>query len=87
MSIEIIHYLKIINFLGISQLAVIVNKLDTVDWSKERFDEIVNKMSVFLKQAGFKDNVTFVPCSGLSGENILTKPKEPLSNWYNYYLQ
>ncbi|XP_043517946.1 HBS1-like protein isoform X4 [Frieseomelitta varia] len=68
--------------LGISQLAVIVNKLDTVDWSKERFDEIVNKMSVFLKQAGFKDNVSFVPCSGLSGENILTKPKEPLSNWY-----
>ncbi|OAD52749.1 HBS1-like protein, partial [Eufriesea mexicana] len=68
--------------LGISQLAVIVNKLDTVDWSEERFDEIVSKMSVFLKQAGFKDNVTFVPCSGLSGENILTQPKEPLSNWY-----
>ncbi|XP_071876793.1 translation elongation factor EF-1alpha (GTPase) HBS1 isoform X1 [Bombus fervidus] len=68
--------------LGISQLTVVINKLDTVDWSKERFDEIVGKMSVFLKQAGFKDNVTFVPCSGLSGENILTKPKEPLSNWY-----
>ncbi|XP_012245707.1 HBS1-like protein isoform X1 [Bombus impatiens] len=68
--------------LGISQLTVVINKLDTVDWSKERFDEIVSKMSVFLKQAGFKDNVTFVPCSGLSGENILTKPKEPLSNWY-----
>ncbi|XP_012166080.1 protein HBS1 isoform X2 [Bombus terrestris] len=68
--------------LGISQLTVVINKLDTVDWSKERFDEIVSKMSVFLKQAGFKDNVTFVPCSGLSGENILKKPKEPLSNWY-----
>lgn len=68
--------------LGISQLAVIVNKLDTVDWSKERFDEIVSKISIFLKQAGFKDNVIFVPCSGLSGENILTKPKESLSNWY-----
>ncbi|XP_012144024.1 translation elongation factor EF-1alpha (GTPase) HBS1 isoform X1 [Megachile rotundata] len=68
--------------LGVLQLAVVVNKLDTVDWSKERFNEIVDKMSVFLKQAGFKDNVTFVPCSGLSGENIVTKPKEPLSNWY-----
>ncbi|XP_043801631.1 HBS1-like protein isoform X3 [Apis laboriosa] len=68
--------------LGISQLAVIVNKLDTVDWSKERFDEIVSKISIFLKQAGFKDNVIFVPCSGLSGENILTKPKESLFNWY-----
>ncbi|KOC67452.1 HBS1-like protein, partial [Habropoda laboriosa] len=68
--------------LGVLQLAVVINKLDTVDWSKERFDEIVSKMRVFLKQAGFKDNVTFVPCSGLSGENIVAKPKEPLSNWY-----
>ncbi|XP_031826567.2 translation elongation factor EF-1alpha (GTPase) HBS1 isoform X1 [Nomia melanderi] len=68
--------------LGVSQLAVVVNKLDTVNWSKDRFDEIVDKMSTFLKQAGFKDNVVFVPCSGLSGENIITKPKEALSNWY-----
>ncbi|KAL7292396.1 hypothetical protein TKK_0013989 [Trichogramma kaykai] len=69
--------------LGVSQLAVVVNKLDTVNWSKERFNEIVNKISVFLKQAGFKETVTCVPCSGLSGENIVTKPKaEGLSNWY-----
>ncbi|KAL6261418.1 hypothetical protein P5V15_006512 [Pogonomyrmex californicus] len=68
--------------LGVSQLAVVVNKLDTVNWSKDRFNEIVDKMSVFLKQVGFKDTVTFVPCSGLSGENIVTKPKEQLSNWY-----
>ena len=67
---------------GVSQVAVIVNKLDTVDWSKDRFDEIVDQMSVFLKQAGFKDNVPFVPCSGLSGENITTKPKaEALASW------
>ncbi|EFN76647.1 HBS1-like protein [Harpegnathos saltator] len=68
--------------LGVSQLAVVVNKMDTVNWSKDRFNEIVDKMSVFLKQAGFKDTVTFVPCSGLSGENIVTKPKEQLSSWY-----
>ncbi|XP_012233555.1 protein HBS1 [Linepithema humile] len=68
--------------LGVSQLAVVVNKLDTVNWSKDRFNKIVDKMSVFLKQAGFKDTVTFVPCSGLSGENIITKPKEQLFNWY-----
>jgi len=73
-----IYYLE---SLGVSQLAVVVNKLDTVDWSKDRFNEIVDKMSVFLKQAGFKDTVTFVPCSGLSGENIITKPKKQLSNW------
>ncbi|XP_014615381.1 PREDICTED: HBS1-like protein isoform X1 [Polistes canadensis] len=69
--------------LGVSQLAVVVNKLDTVNWSKERFNEIVDKMSVFLKQAGYRETITFVPCSGLSGENVVTSPKaEGLSNWY-----
>ncbi|XP_015127168.1 HBS1-like protein [Diachasma alloeum] len=69
--------------LGVSELAVVVNKLDTVDWSKDRFNEIVDKMSIFLKQAGYKDRVTFVPCSGLSGENIVMPPKaEELSSWY-----
>ncbi|XP_043501802.1 HBS1-like protein isoform X1 [Polistes fuscatus] len=69
--------------LGVSQLAVVVNKLDTVNWSKERFNEIVDKMSVFLKQAGYRETITFVPCSGLSGENVVTSPKaEDLSNWY-----
>lgn len=63
-------------------MAVVVNKLDTVDWSKQRFDEIVDKISVFLKQAGFRDTVTFVPCSGLSGENLNSKPKaQELSKW------
>lgn len=68
-------------FLGVSQLAVVVNKLDTVEWSKERFNEIVNKMSNFLKQVGFRDTVTFVPASGLSGENIVSPPKEVLASW------
>lgn len=72
--------------IGVSQIAVVVNKLDTVDWSKDRFNEIVNKIGAFLKQAGFRDAVIYVPCSGLSGENIVTKPKEEgLSSWYGYF--
>lgn len=35
-------------------MAVAVNKMDTVDWSKERFDEIVGKLKSFLKKTGFK---------------------------------
>ncbi|KAF7988647.1 hypothetical protein HCN44_001220 [Aphidius gifuensis] len=70
--------------LGVSQIAVVINKLDTVEWSKDRFDEIVNKMSVFLKQAGFGNKVSFVPCSGLTGENLVTSSKiEALSSWYS----
>ncbi|XP_066152396.1 protein HBS1 isoform X1 [Euwallacea fornicatus] len=74
----------LVRSLGVNQLAVAINKLDTVCWSKERFDEIVQKLKQFLKQAGFKDSdVTFVPCSGLTGQNLVKPPTEnELLEWY-----
>ena len=44
----------LVRSLGVTQLAVAVNKLDTVDWSEERFKEITGKLTQFLRQAGFK---------------------------------
>lgn len=64
---------------------MVVNKLDTVNWSKERFDEIVNKLKLFLRQAGFKESdVTYIPCSGLTGENLVKPPTDKdLLAWYS----
>ena len=62
-----------------------INKLDTVEWSKTRFDEISIKLKTFLKQAGFKDSdVSYIPCSGLTGENLV-KPatSTELIKWYD----
>ncbi|CAH2262217.1 jg26834 [Pararge aegeria aegeria] len=75
----------LVRSLGVNQLAVTVNKLDTTNWSQERFNDITNKLKVFLKQAGFKDSdVTFVPCSGLTGENLVKPPAEAeLLKWYS----
>jgi len=75
----------LVRSLGVSQLGVVINKLDTVNWSKERFEEIVNKLKAFLKQAGFKDSdVTYVPCSGLTGENLVKEASSAeLKSWYN----
>ncbi|XP_002120940.2 HBS1-like protein isoform X1 [Ciona intestinalis] len=75
----------LIRSLGVSQLAVAVNKLDTLNWCQKRFNEIVEKMKQFLKQAGFKDSdVTYVPVSGLLGENLISKATDPqLTSWYN----
>jgi elongation factor 1 alpha-like protein len=69
----------------VSQLAVVVNKLDNCKWAKERYDEIVFKLGPFLKQAGFKEaDVTFVPCSGLSGQNLAKRSTESLlTSWYS----
>ncbi|EDW68885.1 protein HBS1 [Drosophila virilis] len=74
----------LVRSLGVNQLGVVINKLDTVGWSKERFQEIVHKLKSFLKQAGFKESdVSFTPCSGLTGENLTKAAQEPaLKAWY-----
>ncbi|RKP38665.1 P-loop containing nucleoside triphosphate hydrolase protein [Dimargaris cristalligena] len=57
--------------LGVQQLVVAVNKLDTLDWSEARFLEIRDQVSAFLTQIGFRpETLVFVPCSGLRGTNL-----------------
>uniref|UniRef100_A0A1B6DUA2 Tr-type G domain-containing protein n=2 Tax=Clastoptera arizonana TaxID=38151 RepID=A0A1B6DUA2_9HEMI len=81
----------LVRSLGVSQLCVAINKLDTVSWSETRFLEIAHKLNVFLKQAGFREkDVMFIPCSGLTGENLTTSPSvNELREWYSgpYLLQ
>ncbi|XP_033120935.1 HBS1-like protein isoform X2 [Anneissia japonica] len=79
------EHAMLVRSLGVTQLVVAVNKLDTVDWSEDRFNEIVQKLSHFLKQvAGFKESdLVYVPCSGLTGENLSKRTQEKLlRQWY-----
>lgn len=66
-------------------MGVVVNKLDTVNWSKDRFDEIVHKLKLFLRQVGYKESdITYIPCSGLTGQNLVKPPTDPeLTSWYS----
>uniref|UniRef100_A0A8C6Q1H6 HBS1-like protein n=1 Tax=Nothobranchius furzeri TaxID=105023 RepID=A0A8C6Q1H6_NOTFU len=75
----------LVRSLGVTQLAVAVNKMDQVNWQQERFQEITSKLGHFLKQAGFKESdVFFVPTSGLSGENLVTRSTaSQLTSWYS----
>lgn len=74
----------LVRSLGVTQLAVAVNKMDQVNWQQERFQEITGKLGHFLKQAGFKESdVAFIPTSGLSGENLTTRSQSSeLTKWY-----
>lgn len=78
------EHTMLVRSLGVSQLAIAVNKLDNVEWSKDRYNEIVCKLGTFLKQTGFRESdVTFVPCSGLTGENLTESAKNSLlTSWY-----
>jgi elongation factor 1 alpha-like protein len=74
----------LVRSIGVQRMIVAVNKMDVADWSQERFNEIRQQMAAFLSSAGFQSkNITFVPCSGLEGGNILTKATNAKAAWYN----
>ncbi|KAH7076326.1 hypothetical protein BKA62DRAFT_733422 [Auriculariales sp. MPI-PUGE-AT-0066] len=58
--------------LGVKQLIVAINKMDTTKWSEDRFNEIVKETSTFVKKVGFNPKtVAFVPISGWYGDNMI----------------
>ncbi|KAI3329965.1 hypothetical protein F4824DRAFT_480176 [Ustulina deusta] len=70
--------------MGVSRIIVAINKLDTVAWSQERFDEISQQVSGFLSATGFQlKNVNYVPVSGLHGDNLVNKSSDPAASWYS----
>jgi len=71
--------------LGIEQVAVVVSKLDTCDFSAERFAGIQAAMDPFLRTCGFKEgSVRWLPAVGPSGENLVKSPEDPrLAQWWS----
>jgi sulfate adenylyltransferase subunit 1 len=69
----------ICSILGVKQVLVAVNKMDLVDYSQERYQEIKKTYREFTKSLAF-DDVRFVPISALNGDNVV----EESSNmpWY-----
>ncbi|MHA2357157.1 MAG: translation elongation factor EF-1 subunit alpha [Candidatus Heimdallarchaeaceae archaeon] len=68
--------------LGVDQVVVAVNKMDLANYKQERFDEIKNEMERNLKLFGFDMNkVSFVPVSGMKGDNLSEKPEQ--MSWYD----
>ncbi|KAI8907952.1 HBS1-like protein [Gorgonomyces haynaldii] len=70
----------LVRSLGVSQLVVGINKMDTVGWNQERFDQISAVLKQYLHQIGFK-SLIFVPMSGYTGENLL-KRSDGIAPWY-----
>ncbi|KAJ7568170.1 hypothetical protein O6H91_01G021200 [Diphasiastrum complanatum] len=73
--------------LGVSKLLVVVNKMDdpSVQWSKERFDEIEKKIVPFLRSCGYnvKKDVQFLPISGLYGLNMKDRLPKSTCPWWD----
>ncbi|KAH9257268.1 hypothetical protein BASA81_004425 [Batrachochytrium salamandrivorans] len=71
--------------IGIRKMIVVINKLDdpSVGWSKERYDEIQNRLQPFLKSVGYKvkRDVIFMPIAALTGAGVLRRITEQECPW------
>ncbi|AHF91421.1 sulfate adenylyltransferase [Opitutaceae bacterium TAV5] len=62
----------IASLLGIPHVIVAVNKMDLVDWSEARFDEIVAAYKEFSSRLAIPD-IQFIPISALHGDNVVER--------------
>ncbi len=60
--------------LGVRVLVVVINKMDdhSVKWDQSRYDEILGKLTPFLKQSGYNTakHVHFIPIAAITGANV-----------------
>jgi bifunctional enzyme CysN/CysC len=69
-----------LSMLGISQIAVLVNKMDLVGYDENIYDDIVSEYSKFLGKINVKP-MSFTPVSAINGDNIAAKSNNMA--WFN----
>lgn len=67
------------SLLGIPHLTVCVNKMDLVDYSQERFEEICDEVVAFAAKLNVGD-MSFIPISALRGDNVVDRSEA--MPWY-----
>ncbi|ALM53736.1 sulfate adenylyltransferase subunit CysN [Halomonas huangheensis] len=70
----------IADLLGIQHLVVAVNKMDLVEHSQQRFDEIVEEYKEISDRLNAPD-IQFVPMSALKGDNVVNRSES--MSWYD----
>ena len=69
----------IASLLQVKHLVLCVNKMDLVEYSQERFDEICAEFTEFAGKLEI-DDLTFIPVSALHGDNVTEH--SPNTPWY-----
>jgi len=67
------------SLVGVPHIVLAVNKMDMVDYSQARFDEIVAEYKAFAAQLNLHD-VTCIPLSALVGDMVVERGDS--LNWY-----
>ncbi len=70
----------IADLLKIQHVILAVNKMDLVDFSEERFNEIVEEYQSFASRLGNIVSIQPIPISALLGDNVVDKSEH--TDWY-----
>ncbi|MFX0557453.1 sulfate adenylyltransferase subunit 1 [Maribacter sp. CXY002] len=70
------------NLLRVKEVIVAVNKMDLVDFSEERYNEIKADFTELMGKRDYEDQkITFIPVSALKGDNVVNASEN--TPWYN----
>jgi bifunctional enzyme CysN/CysC len=67
---QTLRHLTICSLMGVTKIAVVVNKLDGVDYSEKVFKDIQEGVKEIIKRLEVT-NIQFVPVSALAGDNVV----------------
>ena len=68
------EHVWLLRTMGVGQVAVNINKMDSVEYKEDIFNKVKAEASVILKQAGYKpETVPFLAISGFKGDNVAKK--------------
>ncbi|CAE6518238.1 unnamed protein product [Rhizoctonia solani] len=81
------EHIMLVKTAGVTKLVVVINKMDesTVEWSVDRYNEIKDKTTPFIKASGFnpKTDVNFIPVSAYTGANMKERTSKSVCPWYD----
>ncbi len=75
------EHLWLLRTMGVKNLAVVINKMDEVDYKEDAYNKVKEDVGKLLKGVGINpETTTFIACSGLKGDNVVKKSEN--MDWY-----
>jgi len=73
------EHLWLLRTMGVKNVAVAINKMDSVEYKEEKFNTVKEDVNKLLTQVGIQASA-YIACSGLKGDNIAKKSDKMA--WY-----
>ncbi|KAI0043131.1 hypothetical protein FA95DRAFT_1563609 [Auriscalpium vulgare] len=81
------EHIMLVKTAGVNKLVIVINKMDdsTVGWEKVRYDEVKEKLTSFVRGAGFnlKTDVSWIPVSAYTGANLKDRVAKSVCSWWD----